>query len=163
MVKENKNMKGFTLIELLVVVLIIGILASIALPKYRQAVDRSRLKQSIVLVDAVRKAQTLYFLNNNKYSIDFDELDISMPKPQSITTTSDGLKLWYYPWGNCNLSWTFMQCRMTGLPTIELTYSSGQRKFVAGSSKNRQICRKETGRNTPNTEIGGNGYYYYPN
>ena len=34
--------KGFTLIELMVTVLIVGILASVALPQYRKAIERAR-------------------------------------------------------------------------------------------------------------------------
>lgn len=56
--------KGFTLIELLVVVLIIGILASVALPQYQKAVQKSRLAQLDTMIDAARKNVELYLLAN---------------------------------------------------------------------------------------------------
>lgn len=73
------NKPGFTLIELLVVVLIIAILAAVALPQYRLAVAKSRFVQLQVVANALKQAETVYFMANGKYTQDFSELDISYP------------------------------------------------------------------------------------
>ena len=69
---------GFTLIELLVVVLIIGILAAIALPQYQKAVDKADYMQLISDVDAISKAEELYFMINGDYSQNLGSLDITL-------------------------------------------------------------------------------------
>jgi len=74
-----KSKKGFTLIELLVVVLIIGILAAIAVPKYQKAVEKSKASQGFVLIKAIEQAMKSYHLSNGSYPTDFNQLDITLP------------------------------------------------------------------------------------
>ena len=61
---SESSKKGFTLIELLVVVLIIGILASVALPQYQKAVLKSRAAEAWVNLKALNDAATAYCLEN---------------------------------------------------------------------------------------------------
>ena len=61
---NNAYKRGFTLIELLVVVLIIGILASVALPQYQKAVRKARLSEVASTFSALSKGVDMYLLEN---------------------------------------------------------------------------------------------------
>ncbi len=80
--KQNttKNLKqGFTLLELLVVVLIIGILAGIALPQYKKAVDKSTAAQGIAIMKPIWQSIENYYLANNEFPTSFAQLDVEIP------------------------------------------------------------------------------------
>ncbi len=66
MFNRMHNRKGFTLIELMIVVVIIGILASLAIPRFMTASTRSKqseakqlLKQIYTMEHSYKQAKTL--------------------------------------------------------------------------------------------------------
>jgi type IV pilus assembly protein PilA len=61
------NRKGFTLIELLIVVVIIGILAAIAIPKFATTKDKAKLASVKTDLRNYMTAQEAYFSDNATY------------------------------------------------------------------------------------------------
>ncbi|MDV2080124.1 pilin [Marinobacter xestospongiae] len=55
--------KGFTLIELMVTVMIIGILASVALPNYRTYIQRSEITEAMSIVSGIRDAVAAHYVD----------------------------------------------------------------------------------------------------
>ena len=62
-----KSIRGFTLIELMVVVVIIGILASVAVPGYQDYVMRGRLAEATSALSDGRIKMEQFFQDNRTY------------------------------------------------------------------------------------------------
>ena len=71
--------KAFTLIELLVVVLIIGILAAIALPQYRIAVEKSRASEALVAMRTIKNAMEICKMENGAVCQKLEDLAVNLP------------------------------------------------------------------------------------
>ena len=151
------NKKAFTLIELLVVVLIIGILAAVALPQYQKAVYKAKYATLKPLVKAIAQAEEAYYLANQTYTLDLDELDISLPPYNEHS----GM-IYYYDWGHCWSSPKRSYCGRTDADnigySIEMTHQteenaalSGKQTCHASASKPLavQICKAESGLSEP--------------
>jgi prepilin-type N-terminal cleavage/methylation domain-containing protein len=61
----RRNTKGFTLIELLIVVVIIGILAAIAIPKFANTKEKAYIASMKADLRNLVTAQEAYFSDNN--------------------------------------------------------------------------------------------------
>lgn len=63
--------KGFTLIELLIVMVVVGVLVTIALPKYNAAMEQSRSLEGILALEKLSaEANAIYVANDNSYPSD---------------------------------------------------------------------------------------------
>jgi len=63
-----RNNKGFTLIELMIVVVIIGILAALAIPRFGQASDRAKEKEADGILKQVYTLQQVYYSQHGNYA-----------------------------------------------------------------------------------------------
>ena len=70
-----RDRKGFTLIELLIVVVIIGILAAIAIPRFSATRERAYVSAMKSDLRNLANQQELYFGQHFIYSADEEELD----------------------------------------------------------------------------------------
>jgi prepilin-type N-terminal cleavage/methylation domain-containing protein len=96
--------KGFTLIELLIVVVIIGILAAIAIPKFANTKEKAYVSAMKSDLRNLAAAEEAYFADELSYSSSLANLDYNQTNQVNIgvsaatakgwgaTATHDGLK-----------------------------------------------------------------------
>jgi general secretion pathway protein G len=101
----NSN-RGFTLIEIMVVIVILGILASLVIPKIMSRPDDARLIAARQDISSLNQALKLYRLDNQNYPTTEQGLAAlvqkpsSPPNPQNWKTGGYIDRLPKDPWGN---------------------------------------------------------------
>ena len=68
--------RGFTLIELLIVVIILGILATIAIPQFSAITEKAKRSEADSNIAATETALAVYYLENDAYTTDQGALDV---------------------------------------------------------------------------------------
>ena len=84
--KLMRTMQGITLIELMIVVVIIGVLAVIAYPNYREFVARAKRNEAKAALLQIATNQERFYLQNNTYTCDMKQL--GFPVSDNFVTES---------------------------------------------------------------------------
>lgn len=91
--RNLRNSKGFTLIELMIVVVIIGILAALAIPRFTQASARAKEKEADGILKQIYTLENAYYANNGAWAT----TDAQLQTVGWDTNTTLGLKNYSAP------------------------------------------------------------------
>ena len=78
-----KNRSGFTLLEIIIVIIIVGVLASLSLPRFFSTVEFSRSTEALASIGALRQSiERCYLQNAGNYAacVNFSSLDLEDPQ-----------------------------------------------------------------------------------
>ena len=81
----NSRRRGFTLIELLIVVLVMGLLAAIAIPKFGSVKSKANYATMKTALKNLGQAEESYFADHGRYTADLDSLNF-VPSPEMTLT-----------------------------------------------------------------------------
>ncbi|MBF0218726.1 MAG: type II secretion system major pseudopilin GspG [Gammaproteobacteria bacterium] len=107
--KLTRGHSGFTLIEVMVVVVILGILASVVVPRIMDNPDKARTAKAKQDIRAIESALNLYKLDNFNYPSTDQGLEALVEQPSGTPEAKNWKQGGYLgnlpvdPWGNSYL------------------------------------------------------------
>lgn len=77
--KFHNRQKGFTLIELMIVVVIIGILAALAIPRFMEATKKAKQSEARTVLKQILTLERSYRQETGAYDTDLDAIGFMIP------------------------------------------------------------------------------------
>lgn len=132
--------KGFTLIELIIVMVVVAVLVTIAVPKYKMAMERGRGLEGIANAQAWSEAaNACYVKNYNSYGSDIFSCSASLAN-YTKNGNFGGPSISYSDTGKVTISFA----RSSGIYTLSFLNEGGEttkRTCVASSASNLRYCK----------------------
>ncbi|MEO8479387.1 MAG: prepilin-type N-terminal cleavage/methylation domain-containing protein [Gemmatimonadota bacterium] len=117
MVSRKSRNSGFTLIELLIVVVIIGILAAIAVPKFAATKDRAKLGAIKSDLRNLMSAEEAFYVDNLAYTT---AITTFYPSPGNLVTLTASTGSYTISATNASITTGFDRCDVeVGTGTID--------------------------------------------
>lgn len=132
--ERAKDKKGFSLTELMIVCALIGVLISIAIPMYMNALRQADARKAIFNLNAIKQAVTMYYMEEPDAAV----VAPDMPALDSYATISldDG-------------SWDYALTSIVGddsvFPAIPYTFTATATHRLPDGSSDGSLTIDETG------------------
>ncbi len=123
------NKRGFTLLEIIIVIIIIGVLASLALPRFFKTVEFSRASEALSNLSSIRGAMQRCYVIDNAYTACNVWTALDIEDPNLITT-----RLFIYTITvGTPTTFTLTATRVPGAPAGTITLNQDGLKTGTGS------------------------------
>jgi prepilin-type N-terminal cleavage/methylation domain-containing protein len=126
----RRTRRGFTLIELLVVVVIIGILAAIAIPKFQTTKGKANAATLKSDLRNLATAEEAYFYDHQMYSTSLSSMNVSLSTGVTIT------------WGTVNgTGWSAKITHPLAYPIECAMFVGGVPAFPPATVEGQLLCQ----------------------
>lgn len=89
---------GFSLVELTIVVVILGVLATFAVPRFMRSVERSKASEAYNYCENIVSSEAAYQARNGQFTATIANLDVTLANPVYFTVAAPTSSDWNTAW-----------------------------------------------------------------
>jgi len=94
----NSKKSGFSLVELTIVVVILGVLATFAVPRFMSSVEKTKASEAFSYMANIESAQARFNAENGKYANSTRKMDIDLDRPEFFSVSGPYSSNWETKW-----------------------------------------------------------------